>query len=172
MAASFAALLAFAIDNVAIAAEKAQPQSGKQPTLLAQNTTVKKSKAGKSRLNVDKNGVILKGYDPVAYFRQGKAVKGSAAHSSSFGGATYYFASAADKAEFDKDPAKFQPQYGGWCARSMARGKVADIDPNAFAIFQNKLYVCTTPASAAEFKSNAAKEVPAADDHWRQLYEG
>jgi YHS domain-containing protein len=77
--------------------------------ILAEN----KTKLKKVRLN----NVILKGYDPVAYFNQGKAVMGNPFITSTYNGATYLFASREDKAEFDKSPAKFEPQYGGYCAR-------------------------------------------------------
>jgi YHS domain-containing protein len=76
--------------------------------ILAEN----KTKLKKVRLN----NVILKGYDPVAYFSQGKAVMGNPLITSTYKGATYLFASREDKAEFDKSPAKFEPQYGGYCA--------------------------------------------------------
>ena len=58
-------------------------------------------------------------------------------------GATYYFASNEDKAEFDKSPAKYAPQYGGFCANSMRKHKINDIDPNQFLIYKGKLYVCS-----------------------------
>jgi YHS domain-containing protein len=86
--------------------------------------------------------VILKGYDPVAYFKQGKAVMGSPFIMSTYNGSTYLFASREDKAEFDKSPAKFEPQYGGYCAYSMSKGERHDIDPKAFHIYKGKLYVC------------------------------
>jgi YHS domain-containing protein len=57
-----------------------------------------------AKVNVDGQGVILKGYDAVAYFKQGKPVKGNPEIKSSYQGATYLFASAEDKADFDKDP--------------------------------------------------------------------
>jgi YHS domain-containing protein len=88
--------------------------------------------AKKPLVNVDKNGVILKGYDAVAYFKQHKAVKGDPKYSSKYEGATYYFASAEDKAEFDKSPAKYAPQYGGFCAYSMSKRRIALGDPNNF----------------------------------------
>jgi YHS domain-containing protein len=168
---SSAAFSILACCNVGLAADKdmSASQAGKQPMLLAQNAP-KKAKAGKrAGPNVDQNGVILKGYDPVAYFKKGKAVKGNPKNSSSFEGATYYFASAADKKEFDKNPARYQPQYGAWCAHAMAKGKLSDIDPNAFAIYKNKLYVCSDPGAAADFKANAATQAPEADDNWRHL---
>ena len=108
--------------------------------LLAQADTgsAKKTGAKKPVVNVDQNGVILKGYDAVAYFKQKRAVKGDPKYSSFYGGATYYFASTDDKAEFDKTPAKYAPQYGGYCANSMTKRKLADVDPNVFLVLQRK----------------------------------
>ena len=79
----------------------------------------------------------------VAYFKQGKPVKGNLAIESTYQGATYLFASSADKADFDKDPAKYAPQYGGFCAYGVAYGVLADVDgPGAFAVYKGKLYLC------------------------------
>src|ERR1700675_3550663 len=100
------------------------------PLLAQAETGSKKTGDQAPKLNVDQNGVILKGYDPVAYFKQNKAVKGDPKYSSSYGGATYYFASAADKATFDKSPAKYAPQYGGYCAHAMMKRHLNAIDPN------------------------------------------
>src|SRR6478609_8767315 len=67
-----------------------------------------------TKVNVDSQGIILKGYDAVAYFKQGKPVQGNPAFESIHQGARYLFASSADKAEFDQDPAKYVPRYGGY----------------------------------------------------------
>ena len=122
------------------------------------------------KVNVDQNGVILKGYDPVAYFKQNKAVKGDPKYSSSYGGATYYFASSADKSEFDKSPTKYAPQYGGFCASSMSKRKLKDIDPNGFAVYNDKLYVCSTPKAKKSFFSDPEANIKKADANW-QFYQ-
>ena len=80
-----------------------------------------------SEVNVDGKGVILKGTIPSPIFKQGKPVKGNPAIESTYQGVTYLFASAADKADFDKDPAKYVPQYGGFCAYGVANGVLRDI---------------------------------------------
>jgi YHS domain-containing protein len=123
----------------------------------------------KTNAKLKRNDVILKGYDPVAYFRQGKAVRGNPSLISTYHGATYLFASKADKAEFDKNPAKFEPQYGGFCANSMAKGQRKDIDPNVFYIYKGKLYVCSTPAAAKEFSRNPDANIAKADKNWLKL---
>jgi YHS domain-containing protein len=119
------------------------------------------------KVNVDQNGVILKGYDPVAYFKQNRAVKGDPKYSSSYGGATYYFASADDKAAFDKSPAKYAPQYGGYCANGMTKGKVNDCDPNVFFIYKEKLYLCESPKKGKTFYSKPDANIRKADANWR-----
>ena len=120
----------------------------------------------KPLVNVDKEGVILKGYDAVAYFKQNKAVKGDPQYSSKYEGAIYYFASEEDKAEFDKSPAKYAPQYGGFCAHSMSKRRIADIDPNNFFIYKGKLYVCTTAADVKEIREKPETPIQAADTNW------
>ena len=122
--------------------------------------------ARKPRLNVDKNGVILKGYDPVAYFTRHQAVKGNPAIQTRFGGAIYYFVSEADKAAFDRNPSRYVPQYGGFCAYHMSKGQWKDSDPAAFLIYKGKLYVCGAVDNAKEFRSNIDENIRKADDYW------
>jgi YHS domain-containing protein len=90
--------------------------------------------APKARMNVDSNGVILKGYDPVAYFTRHHAVKGNPAIQTRFGGAIYYFVSVADKVAFSKNSSRYVPQYGGFCAYHLSKDELKDSDPTAFVI--------------------------------------
>ena len=122
--------------------------------------------APKARLNVDSNGVILKGYDPVAYFTRHQAVKGNPAVQTKFGGAIYYFASAADKVAFNKNPSKYVPQYGGFCAYHLSKGQFRDSDPTAFLVYKGKLYICSDTDGAKEFRSNIDQNIRKADDYW------
>jgi YHS domain-containing protein len=147
-------------------------KSADAATLLAQAETgsSKKAAAKGPKVNVDQKGVILKGYDAVAYFKQKRAVKGDPKYSSSYGGATYYFASADDKAEFDKTPAKYAPQYGGYCANSMTKRKLADSDPNVFLVYKGKLYVCSSPKAQKAFYSDPDANIKKADTNW-QFYQ-
>src|SRR6478735_4880328 len=76
------------------------------------------------------NGLAIQGYDPVAYFTAGKAVKGSKDNAVAFNGVLYYFANAENKEIFKKSPAKYEPSYGGWCAYAMgAKGEKVSVDP-------------------------------------------
>ncbi len=144
---------------------------GSEPMQLAQADTTDSAKAKHGPLlNLDSNGVILKGYDAVAYIKEGKAVKGNPSIKSTYNGATYLFASESDKADFDASPDKYVPQYGGFCAYSMSRHRVADIDPGAFFVYKGKLYVCTTKRGLKIFSSDPDTNVKKADENW-QLYQ-
>jgi YHS domain-containing protein len=134
--------------------------------VLAEQST---KPAVKARLNVDRNGVILKGYDPVAYFTRHQAIKGNPGIQTRFGGAIYYFASVADKVAFDKNPSKYVPQYGGFCAYHLTKGELKNSDPMAFVIHKGKLYICSSADSAKEFRSNIDENIRKADDYWVPL---
>ena len=145
---------------------------GSEPMQLAQADTKDPAKAKHGPLlNLDSNGVILSGYDPVAYVKQGKAVKGNPSIKSTYKGATYLFASDSDKADFDASPDNYVPQYGGFCAYSMSRHRVnGKIDPEAFFVYKGKLYVCTTKRGLKVFSSDPDTNIKKADDNW-QLYQ-
>ncbi|AWA29678.1 YHS domain protein [Flavobacterium magnum] len=86
--------------------------------------------------------LAIQGYDPVAYFKQNKALKGKKELSVSHQGVVYNFSSAANKEAFLKSPAAYEPQYGGWCAFAMGDyGKKVEIDPETFKIVDGKLYL-------------------------------
>lgn len=93
--------------------------------------------------------VALKGYDPVAYFTEGKPVQGDKAHSYDWDEARYLFANAKNKATFASAPEKYAPQFAGLCATGLAFGKKVEADPQAWKIIDGKLYV---------FSSIGAKE--------------
>jgi YHS domain-containing protein len=95
----------------------------------------------KKHFNLE-NGLAINGYDPVAYFKQHKAIKGKKDFSVYDQGATYYFSSSENKEEFKKNPSAYEPQYGGWCAYAMgANGEKVSVDPETFKIVNNKLYL-------------------------------
>jgi YHS domain-containing protein len=125
---------------------------------------------GIHKLNVDSKGVILKGYDPVAYFTQRKAVKGNRRYQSTYQGATYYFSSAAHLSAFKKNPSKYVPQYGGFCADGMRNKQLNDIDPSVFFIVNGKLYLCTSPSLEKGSRSNEEINIRRADQNWDEEY--
>jgi len=87
-------------------------------------------------------GLALRGYDPVCYFTDAGAEKGTKAFSVTDHGVAYYFASRVNKELFQADPAKYEPQYGGWCAYAMGHdGSKVDVDPETFKITNGKLFL-------------------------------
>ena len=84
----------------------------------------------------------IKGYDPVAYFKQKKAIKGNKELSYTYEGVIYNFSTKENKEAFIKTPTIYEPQYGGWCAYAMgSSGDKVEIDPETFKIIDNKLYL-------------------------------
>ena len=145
-----------------------QNNGGNQPILLAQNAAPKEAKS--SSVNVDGKGVILKGYDAVAYFKQGKALKGDPAIESTYQGVTYLFASVANKADFDKNPAKYVPQYGGFCAYGVANEVLSNTeDVKAFTVYKGKLYLCGNQDALKSFKAGINENIAKADAYWKQV---
>ena len=93
------------------------------------------------QFNLDE-GVALQEYDPVAYFVQGKAIKGKVEFSHKANGVTYYLSSASNKELFSKNYKSYEPQYGGWCAYAMGEtGEKVEVDPETFKIIDGKLYL-------------------------------
>lgn len=175
-------VVACAAAAIALAATKAvrgadtldpsQNSAGSGPILLVQIPVFRVAKGSeRGNVNVDSKGVILYGYDAVAYFKRREPVKGNPGIESAYKGATYLFASTADKADFDKDPAKYAPQYGGFCAYGVLNGILVDIDgnPDAFIVYKGKLYLCGNQAALTGFRSNIDSNIEKADTNWRQL---
>jgi YHS domain-containing protein len=144
--------------------------AGIDRVLLAQNQTARpKKQSAKPKVNVDQTGVILHGNDAVAYFKQNKPVQGSTAYKSTYQGATYLFASEANKTEFDKNPAKYAPKYGGYCALNLSKGRLVDIDPNNFVIYKGKLYVCASAKDLRYFKAHEEECIIKDNRNWLQM---
>jgi len=87
------------------------------------------------------NNKAIYGYDTVAYFTDGKAIKGKDNISSEWNGAVWQFSSSTHKTMFDAEPEKFAPQYGGHCAYAMSKGRFVGVDEEAFTIHNDKLYL-------------------------------
>lgn len=123
----------------------------------------------KALLNVDATGVGAHGYDPVAFFTEGKAVKGDPQWQSVYDGAKYYFQSSADQELFDKTPNKYAPQYGGYCAMAMTMGKLEDVDPNYFLVQDDKLLFQRNEKAHMMFSKDPDGNHKKADENWAKL---
>lgn len=106
--------------------------------LLASLVLIAEARAGAF---FERDGAALQGHDAVAYFKDGKPIKGAAAHRAEFKGSTFLFASTANRDAFLAAPERYAPQYGGYCAFGVAGGYKAAIDPAAFSVVNGKLYL-------------------------------
>lgn len=125
----------------------------------------------KSLLNLTKDGVALDGYDPVGYFTDAKAMRGDARFRSMHGGATYYFASAEHKAMFDAEPAKFEPEYGGYCAYAASIDRLSPIDPLRWEIVDGRLILQHNQRAWDAWHKDPAGNLVKADKNWPGLVE-
>jgi YHS domain-containing protein len=88
-----------------------------------------------------RNSLALEGYDPVSYFN-GTPLEGEKQYSHLFKGILYYFADSKNRAIFMKEPEKFEPAYGGWCAYAMGEsGEQVKVDPETYKIIDGRLYL-------------------------------
>ncbi len=115
------------------------------------------------------DGLALHGFDPVAYFTQNKAIKGEPFITASYQGVTYQFASKEDQAAFQANPAKYVPQYGGFCAFATTAGLKADVDPYAFAINDGKLYVNYSDKALQAYQADVKGNTKKADHNWPEV---
>ncbi len=131
------------------------------------------SRAYLNNNNVPSTGVALEGYCPVAYFAVNKAIKGKPEHAVEHRGIYYYFVNAKAKAEFQKNPDKYVPAYGGWCALGMAIGDKFPVDPTNFKIVDGKLNLFlknkNVDALAIWNKGNESEYVKKANAHWKKV---
>ena len=116
--------------------------------------------------------VMLKGHDVVAYFTQGKHMLGSAQIKSVHEGVTFRFASAEHKALFDKEPQRYLPQYGGYCANGIVYGIPWGGDADTWRIDDGKLYIFGGAGSKAAYELDVKKNRELADGYWKEEVAG
>jgi YHS domain-containing protein len=114
----------------------------------------------------EKDGVAIRGYDPVAYFTEGKSVAGSQSFTSEYKGSLFRFASVAHRDAFAGNPRKYAPQYGGYCALGMAKGYKASIDPTAFSVVGGKLYLNYSLSVREQWQEDIPGYIAKADKNW------
>jgi YHS domain-containing protein len=117
-------------------------------------------------INLNDQGVIIEGYDPVAYFTDNKPVKGSSQFTAQFEGATYWFASAEHADLFRKDPRKYAPQYGAFCGYAVSIGKLRPVDPLIYQIEDGRLILQHTKEAYDLFNQDLKASTAKADHNW------
>ena len=123
----------------------------------------------KTLLNLDKTGVALQGYDPVAFFTDNHPVKGDPKFVLKHAGSIYYFASKEHKDLFKANPEKYEPQFGGYCAYGVSRNKLVEIDVDAFQIVDGKLLLQYSKGIRDDFNKDTQGNLAKADANWPGL---
>jgi YHS domain-containing protein len=136
------------------------------PGLVAKN-----GKPAKILVNIDSRGVAVMGYDVIAYRTDGRPVMGTPEHESVYGGARYWFASKEHRDMFEQDPAKYEPQFGGYCAYAASINKISPIDPAHWEIVSDRLLLQHTPRAHELFDKDPQGNLAKADRNWPGLVE-
>jgi YHS domain-containing protein len=129
----------------------------KEPTFKAKNGYLN---------NIDEKGVIIEGYDPVAYFTDNKPVKGDSKFSAEYNGATYWFASAEHQQLFHSQPQTYAPQYGAFCGYAVSIGKLRPVDPTIYQIENGRLILQHTKEAYDLFNKDLKTSIGKADQNW------
>ncbi|WP_063656014.1 YHS domain-containing (seleno)protein [Aliivibrio fischeri] len=120
-------------------------------------------------VNSDFFGKAIKGYDPVAYFTESQAIKGNKNITYKWNGSKWYFSSQNNLKLFVSNPIIYAPQYGGYCAWAVSEGYTAKIDPNAWDIFEGKLYLNYSKSVQKTWRKDIKGNVVKADVNWPKL---
>jgi YHS domain-containing protein len=151
------------------------PKAPAPPAPKKDDATDPTVKRDTSNYNLDKNHLAIEGYDPVAYFPEGggKPLKGSDKFTHTHRGVTYRFANQANLDAFKKDPNKYEPTYGGWCASAMADGgRKVEIDPENFKVTNGRLFLFYKSLfqNALDYwKKDEKGHTKEADDWWKKV---
>ena len=154
--------------NTATSIATANPQNpcaGKNPCAGANPCAGKTSEANIYK----KEGVAIRGTDPVAYFSQSQPVQGNSQHQYQWKGAIWYFSSVENRDLFAQNPEKYAPQYGGYCAYAMTKGEFAPTDPNAWSIVDGKLYLNYNQEVQNLWKKDIAGHIAKANQNWSKI---
>lgn len=114
-------------------------------------------------------GLAVRGYDVVAYFKEGRPTLGSDQYAVAYQGGTYRFASQENLDAFQAEPAKFAPAFGGFCAYGAVLGKKFDGDPLLWKIADGRLFLNLNPDIQKKWSEDVAGNVGKADENWRQI---
>lgn len=115
------------------------------------------------------SNVAVGGHDPVAYFTEGKPVRGQPQFKTIWKGAEWRFATAANLAAFQANPARYAPQYGGYCAWAVSQGYTAKGDPQHWKIVGGKLYLNYNADVQSKWEKNIPGFITSADKNWPKV---
>ncbi len=118
------------------------------------------------------DGIAINGFDPVAYFTEGRPVPGNPEFSSEWEGARLLFSSAENKSMFDADRGAYAPKYGGYCAYAVSKGAIAPTDPEAWTVHQGRLYLNFSTDVRSIWREDIDGNIALADTNWPSVLNG
>jgi YHS domain-containing protein len=120
-------------------------------------------------MSADANDLAIGGYDTVSYFTKGKPTQGSAKYTSAYKNTIYQFSSEENRNAFNENPAHYAPQYGGFCAMGVALEKKLVVDPTAWRIVDNKLYLNLNKAVQKKWLSDVDGHIETSEELWPEI---
>ena len=114
-------------------------------------------------------GVAIDGYDPVGYFTENKALRGTPDFTATHNGATYHFVSKENRDTFLSDADRFAPAHGGYCTETLAQGGLTTADPVHWTIHGNRLFLTRSAKSTEYFRENIDRSIASANNNWGQV---
>ena len=139
--------------------------------VIAALATIPTAAAAEDPVFTARGNLAIRGYDPVAYFTEEKAVKGDKDFTLGWQGADWRFASAGNRDAFSEDPEKYAPQYGGYCAWAVSRNYTAPTDPDAFTLVNGKLYLNYNKRVMRQWLEDRDRNIEQADENWPAVLE-
>lgn len=115
------------------------------------------------------SSLAVSGYDPVAYFTEGRPVEGSGDLEFEWNGATWRFASQSNLDSFKAKPEAYAPQYGGYCAWAVSQGYTASTIPEAWSVVDGKLYLNNSKGIQSRWEKDIAGFIVKADENWPEV---
>lgn len=112
------------------------------------------------------DGAALAGYDPVSYFESNTPVRGQPQYAVVWKGVEWHFATDENREAFERDPRAFAPQFGGYCAYAMAKGKLVGTDPMAWQVVDGRLYLTHSPEIEEMWREATVEYIRMAEAHW------
>lgn len=119
-----------------------------------------------------REGLAVSGYDSVAYFRDGRLVPGISGYRLKWRGAVWQFASAEHRQAFEMDPKAYAPQFGGYCAYTVAEGRPRKAEPDLWTIHAGRLYLNHDATLQKLWRQDMERYIAAAEKNWAQIEKG
>ena len=154
--------------TIGISSCRSYPEVSEEPNPQEHDSQVESEQFGQNlvHMNLDEEGIALRGYDPVAYFTEGEPVEGQKTHSFVWNDATWYFATAENRDAFSQDPEKYAPANGGYCTFGIVLRKKFDGDPQVWSVLKSRLYVFLNEDVQQKFLQDSAGNLQRVSANW------